>query len=251
MSEIINNNIIYKNIKNNTINKITNKINNIIIDDDNVIKDDIGETININNIEYDTHTVIYDNNIIDDNNDNNEKDNNDNNEKDNNEKYTNNKNDKNDKKKYNNQKSKIKSNKNNESKKTDIDMTNTISIDEIDPNLKDMILSWMALDDKISQLNLKIKEIKDEKKQFENYILELMTQAKENVITTNKGVIYKNTKESKGQITQDIIQDTLVKILKDNDTAFICTNEIMTKRPIKKNINLKKKFKKIKKNDNN
>ena len=195
MSEIINNNIIYKNIKNNTINKITNKINNIIIDDDNVIKDDIGETININNIEYDTHTVIYDNNIIDDNNDNNEKDNNDNNEKDNNEKYTNNKNDKNDKKKYNNQKSKIKSNKNNESKKTDIDMTNTISIDEIDPNLKDMILSWMALDDKISQLNLKIKEIKDEKKQFENYILELMTQAKENVITTNKGVIYKNTKE--------------------------------------------------------
>ncbi len=130
------------------------------------------------------------------------------------------------------------------------------TIEEIDEDFKDMIFSWVALDEKIKEINNDLKDIKDEKKQFENYILEYMEKQRDDVIMTNKGAITRNVKDSKSAITPEIIQETLSKILKDKDTAYVCTNEILSRRTIKQSSNLKRqKIKtnnnKIKKNKNN
>lgn len=145
-----------------------------------------------------------------------------------------------------------KTNKNRKVKKTEKkEDLNIISIEQIDENLKILILSWIAKDEEIKEINENLKEMKDDKKQFENYILEYLEKnnsIKNNtVITTKKGNIIKNVKDSKSAITPDLIQKTLTEILNDKDKAFIYTNEISNKRAVKQNINLKRIIEKKKK----
>ena len=122
-------------------------------------------------------------------------------------------------------------------------------ITEINEDFKDMILSWLALDEKIKEINNELKEFKDEKKQFESYILDYMEKQKDDVILTTKGAISRNVKESKSPITPEIIQETLNKILNNKDTAYVCTNEIMSRRTIKQSTNLKRQTIKPQKNN--
>jgi hypothetical protein len=123
------------------------------------------------------------------------------------------------------------------------------NITDINEDFKDMILTWLALDEKIKEINGELKEFKDEKKQFETYILEYMEKQKDDVILTTKGAITRNTKESKSAITPEIIQETLTKILNNKDTAYVYTNEILAKRTIKQTTNLKRQTIKPQKNN--
>jgi len=133
---------------------------------------------------------------------------------------------------------KNKSNKN-KHKQDDPNLKKT-DITDVSEDFKDMILTWLALDEKIKEINEELKEYKDEKKQFESYILEYMEKQKDDVIVTNKGAITRNVKESKSAITPEIIQETLTKILNNKDTAYVCTTEILSKRTIKQSTNLKR-----------
>ena len=123
------------------------------------------------------------------------------------------------------------------------------NITDINEDFKDMILTWLALDEKIKEINGELKEFKDEKKQFETYILEYMEKQQDDVILTTKGAITRNTKESKSAITPEIIQETLTKILNNKDTAYVYTNEILAKRTIKQTTNLKRQTIKPQKNN--
>ena len=107
--------------------------------------------------------------------------------------------------------------------------------------LKLLIVEWMALDEEIKNHKNIIKDMNDEKKQYETKILELMNILKEDTIITDKGNIIKSKRESKGSLTEDIIKSTLSEILKCQETAFNYTNILMEKRPIKEIINLKRK----------
>ena len=114
-------------------------------------------------------------------------------------------------------------------------------------NLKTLIIEWLALDEQIKSYKDTIKEMNDEKKQYETKILELMNTLNQDTIITDKGNIMKNKRESKGALTQDIIKSTLSNILKCPETADTYTNLIFENRPIKEIINLKRKiFKKNK-----
>ena len=108
-------------------------------------------------------------------------------------------------------------------------------------NLKTLIIEWLALDDQIKSYRNIIKDMTDEKKQYESKILELMDTLNQNMIITDKGNITKNKRESKGALTQDIIKSTLSNLLKCQETADSYTNIIYDKRPIKEIINLKRK----------
>ena len=44
--------------------------------------------------------------------------------------------------------------------------------------IKEMIKSWEEADEKIDELNKKLKELKDEKKQYENFIIDYMEENK-------------------------------------------------------------------------
>ena len=109
-------------------------------------------------------------------------------------------------------------------------------------NLKTLIIEWLALDEQIKSYRDLIKEMKDEKKQYETQILDLMNTLNQDTIITNKGNIIKNKKESKGALTQEIIKSTLSSLLKCQETAETYTKLIFENRPIKETINLKKKI---------
>lgn len=110
--------------------------------------------------------------------------------------------------------------------------------------LKTFIIEWLSLDDQIKVYRDSIKELTDEKKQYENQILELMNIIKQDKILTDKGNIERNIKTIKSPLTTDLIKLTLTDILKCQQTADIYTNHILDKRTLKETINLKRNKKK-------
>ena len=120
---------------------------------------------------------------------------------------------------------------------------------KIDKNtLKTLIIEWLSLDDQIKKYKDAIKDMGEEKKQFEAQILELMNLLEQDTIITDKGNISRNVKVSKGSLTPELIKTTLTDILKCSETADIYTNQIVEKRQTKENVSLKREnFEKKKK----
>ena len=111
----------------------------------------------------------------------------------------------------------------------------------IDKNLlKDLIVEWLALDDQIKTYRDTMKDMADEKKQFEAQILEVMGALEQETIITDKGNISRNVKESKAPLTPELIKATLSEILKCTQTADTYTNQIMEKRTVKETVSLKR-----------
>jgi hypothetical protein len=112
----------------------------------------------------------------------------------------------------------------------------------IDKNvLKTLIIEWLTLDDTIKVYKEKIKDITEEKKQFETQILDLMNELKQDVIITDKGNLTRNVTEKKGAITPELIKSTLSELLKCSETADVYTCTILDKRVTKENVALKRK----------
>ena len=107
--------------------------------------------------------------------------------------------------------------------------------------LKTLIIEWLALDDQIKTYKEFIKDKTDEKKQYEEQILELMKVLNQEIILTDKGNITRNIKESKSPLTPDLIKNTLTDLLKCSTTADTYTNNIMEKRTKKETVTLKRK----------
>lgn len=113
-----------------------------------------------------------------------------------------------------------------------------ITIDK--EQLKTLIIEWLTLDDIIKAHREIIKDKSEEKKQYEDQILELMTALEQETIITEKGNLKRNVKSSKGPITPDLIKSTLTDILKCSTTADTYTNSIIDKRAIKETVSLKR-----------
>ena len=107
--------------------------------------------------------------------------------------------------------------------------------------LKTLIIEWLALDDQIKVYRDFIKDKNEEKKQYEEQILDLMKVLDQEIILTDKGNITRNVKESKGQLTPELIKSTLTDLLKCGSTAELYTNNILDKRLKKEIISLKRK----------
>lgn len=106
--------------------------------------------------------------------------------------------------------------------------------------LKTLIVEWLSLDDIIKAHREIIKDKTEEKKQYEEQILELMTVLEQETIITEKGNLKRNVKASKGPLTPELIKTTLTDILKCSSTADVYTNSIMDKRTIKEVVSLKR-----------
>lgn len=118
---------------------------------------------------------------------------------------------------------------------------NKINEIKIDKNvLKSFIIEWLTLDDQIKTYRETIKELSDEKNQYEKQIIDLMNLLNQDKIITEKGNIEKNIRKSKSQLTPEIIKVTLSDILKNSEIADIYTNKILDKRQIKETMILKK-----------
>ena len=122
-----------------------------------------------------------------------------------------------------------------------------INIDELQTNFKKLVLSWVKLDDKIRSLNSELKDLKNEKSQFESHILDTMEKLNEDTVILTNGLLKKNVSQSKGALKEDTIQEAIQELTKDADKAYEMTQYIIQKRPVAEKISLKRNIKKIKK----
>ena len=118
-------------------------------------------------------------------------------------------------------------------------ISHKLNSDEIE-ELKELIKNWLDLDSKIKVISDELKDIKMEKKQYENYILEMMDKSKKEVIKTQDNTLRKDVKQSKGSPKEDNILQTLSQILSDPQKAYEITQQILESVPSKEIISLKK-----------
>ena len=126
------------------------------------------------------------------------------------------------------------------------------SQDKITEEFVEVVKNWVKLDDEIRDYNDKVKDLKNERKEYEAYILEYMDKINENVINITGGKLRKNKSQTKAPLKEESIQTALYEITKDNERSNQMTKYIMENRPSVERVNLKRtRLRKPKKKKNN
>lgn len=111
---------------------------------------------------------------------------------------------------------------------------------QITNQFKQMVISWVEIDDQIRSINAKMKDLKTEKKEYEEKILDYLGSINENVIEITDGKLRRNVSKTKAALKQETIQTALEECVKDVEKASQMTHFILSKRPVVERINLKR-----------
>jgi hypothetical protein len=132
---------------------------------------------------------------------------------------------------------------------TNLEMNETEeSEEELKKKFKNIVIAWVQLDDKIKGINSELKNMKDEKKQYEEFILSFMEKYNENMITLSNGSLKKNVSQTKESIKEEMIQEAIEEFTKDIEQAYTITQKIIQKRQINEKVTLKRQTNKKKDN---
>jgi hypothetical protein len=112
--------------------------------------------------------------------------------------------------------------------------------DAVIEDLKEMIINWLSLDDKVKEIGVTIKDLNNEKKQFESYILDYMTKLNKPIIDTTSGKLMKDEKKTKKALKEDLVAIALTEITGDKLKAAEFTKYIFDKRPEVDSVKLKR-----------
>jgi hypothetical protein len=115
-------------------------------------------------------------------------------------------------------------------------------------HLKAKIMKWLDNDDKIKDLNQKMKKYKEAKKEHEDLIIKMITKMgaedeKFDVEDNNKqlrGRVYRHKSVTKGAIKEDIIKKALMEAIRDEKKVDQLVKKIESKRPITERYYLKR-----------
>jgi hypothetical protein len=114
------------------------------------------------------------------------------------------------------------------------------SDEELKKKFKNIVIAWVQLDDKIKTINSELKNMKDEKKQYEDFILDFMEKYNENMITLSNGILKKNVSQTKQSINEEMINEAIEEFTKDAEQAYTITQKIIQKRQVNEKISLKR-----------
>jgi hypothetical protein len=117
---------------------------------------------------------------------------------------------------------------------------NDSSEEELKKKFKNIVIAWVQLDDKIKTINSELKNMKDEKKQYEDFILNFMEKYNENMITLSNGILKKNVTQTKQSINEEMINEAIEEFTKDVEQAYTITQKIIEKRQINEKVSLKR-----------
>ena len=107
---------------------------------------------------------------------------------------------------------------------------------------KKIVVNWVQIDDVIREKNAELKELKDDKKSLEEYILESMDKMDQSIIDISDGKLRLNKSKTTAGIKQEYIQEALTELVKDQAQAQQMTKFILEKRPTVERTNLKRTF---------
>lgn len=111
---------------------------------------------------------------------------------------------------------------------------------KITDEFKNSVVNWVSIDDKIKELNLKIKELKEEKKEDEVVIIEYLEKYNQDMIDITGGKLKKNVTKTQTPLKKDLISSALNELINDSHKAEEMTQFIFSKRQTKEKINLRR-----------
>tara|TARA_E500000178_G_C16606589_1_gene567104 strand:+ start:170 stop:580 length:411 start_codon:yes stop_codon:yes gene_type:complete len=122
---------------------------------------------------------------------------------------------------------------------------------DITEEFKEVVINYVKTDDDIRKKMAEIKELKDEKKEYETFILEYMDKINENVINISDGKLRMNKSKTKAPLKEENIQSAIFSITNNEEQSLQLTKHIFQNRPLTERVNLKRtKNRKEKKNKN-
>ena len=102
------------------------------------------------------------------------------------------------------------------------------------------VLKWITLDDSLRELRAKVKEITNEKKQYEEFVLGFLENVEEKSIEIKDGKLSRNVSKTKSPLKKELIFKSLSEITNDPVKAKTMTDHILENRPMVERVNLKR-----------
>jgi len=114
---------------------------------------------------------------------------------------------------------------------------------KVTAEFQEMVLKWVKMDDIIKEKTSEIKELKDEKKQYEEYIIHCIEQINKDMvlnINDGRGYLRRSVTKTTGALKKEVVQNVLNDLLKNPNKAMEVTEMIYKNRPQKEKITLKR-----------
>ena len=111
---------------------------------------------------------------------------------------------------------------------------------QVSNDFKDKIIRWVKLDDDLRKIRETVKEINDEKKQAEEYILSYLDNIGQSEIAITDGKLTKQVSKSQAPLKKENIQKALNDIVKDDNKAALMADHILKSRETKEKISLRR-----------
>lgn len=102
------------------------------------------------------------------------------------------------------------------------------------------VITWVKLDDQIRENRAQTKILLDEKKQYEQFILDFLENTNEKVLEISDGRLRRNVSKTKAPLKKETIFNSLKEITKDEEKSLKLTEYIINNRAMVERINLKR-----------
>jgi hypothetical protein len=111
---------------------------------------------------------------------------------------------------------------------------------EVTEEFKQKIVRWVKLDDDLRKIRETTKEINDEKKQAEEYILAFMDNIEQKEIAISDGKLSKQVSKSMEPLNKTNIQSAINEVMKDDGKAKALTDHILSSRKSKEKVSIRR-----------
>lgn len=105
---------------------------------------------------------------------------------------------------------------------------------------KKNVKRWVEIDDTIRELRAKTKEMTQEKKNYEEFILNFLETVDEKSVGIADGKLTRSVSQCKAPLKKENIHKALVEITGDNNKALQMTEHIIKSRGTTERVNLKR-----------
>jgi L-asparaginase/Glu-tRNA(Gln) amidotransferase subunit D len=116
-----------------------------------------------------------------------------------------------------------------------------MSKDHISPQFIELVRKWVKIDDHIKEEMIRLREKKEEKKELEEKILNIMKQTDQDVLNISTGgTLRMSVSKTKSGLKEEYLREAITKFTKSQDEATIMTQAIMNDRPVNERTYLKR-----------
>jgi hypothetical protein len=105
---------------------------------------------------------------------------------------------------------------------------------------KKNVKKWVEIDDTIREIRVKSKELAQEKKSYEEFILSFLETVDEKSVGIGDGKLTRSVSQCKAPLKKENIHKALVEITGDNNKALEMTEHIIKSRGTTERVNLKR-----------